>query len=345
LEDCNPTLNTLAFPTIKWIAVFYFTTAEAMSYITNRITGLDEGAEGVVSNHASVSPVPSSNHDYPLLFNVLPSPGEGLGCFSTKLIPAGTLILKETPLFSVGEPRTNSAVIAAFSHLTSLQQQQYLTLHAVNPNSLDSTRVVDIFNSNAWQTGSRTSILVRAARFNHSCVPNTSFAWNPRLACITIHAIISIPANTQIKLSYEPPYQMRRQRREKLSAYGFVCSCVACGLGVVESDKSRARMASLDARIRVMRRCKGKAEVPKEALELVKLLQQEGLVGEALGLAYHEAADGWRKYGRLDLALKCALKELDVCIMCFGLDSPFVDATRALLREIEVDLAEQKGAD
>jgi SET domain len=311
-----------------------------MSYIADRITGLDEAAKEVASNHASVSPVSSSIPDGPILFTILPSPGEGLGCFSTTLIPAGTLILKETPLFAVGEPRTNSAVITAFSHLTSSQQEQYLALHAVNPNGLGSARVVDIFNSNAWQTGSRTSILVRAARFNHSCVPNTSFAWNPRLACVTIHAIIAIPANTQIKLSYEPPYQLRSQRREKLSAYGFVCSCVACGLGVVESDKSRARMASLDARIRVRRRRKGKAEVPKEALELVKLLQQEGLVGEALGLAYHDAADGWRKYGRLDLALKCALKELDVCIMCFGLDSPFVDATRALLREIEADISE-----
>jgi SET domain len=310
-----------------------------MNY-TNRITALDEDVKEAASNHASLSPVSSLSHD--CLFSILPSSGEGLGCFSTTIIPAGTLILKETPLFAIAEPRTNAAVIAAFSHLTSSQQQQYLSLHAVNVNSTGSDRVVDIFNSNAWQTGSRTSILVRAARFNHSCVPNTSFAWNPRLACITIHAITTIPANTQIKLSYEPPYQRRSQRREKLSAYGFVCSCVSCELDVVASDKSRMRMALLDARIRVTRRRKGKAEAPKEALELVKLLQQGGLVGEALGLAYHDAADGWRKYGRLDLALKYALKELDVCIMCFGLDSPFVDATRTLLREIEIDLLKRR---
>jgi hypothetical protein len=313
-----------------------------MSYVTNRITTLDEDAKEVTSNYPSSSPVSGSNHDHSLLFTILPSPGEGLGCFSTTVIPAGTLILKETPLFSVAEPRTNTAVITAFSHLTSSQQQQYLTLHAANLNGVGSARVVDIFNSNAWQTGSHTSILMRAARFNHSCVPNTSFAWNPRLACITIHAITAIPENTQIKMSYELPYQMQSQRREKLSAYGFVCSCMSCGLGVVASDKSRARMAVLDSRIRVTRRRNGRAEIPKEALELVKLLQQEGLVGEALGLAYHNAADGWRKYGRLDLALKCALKELDVCIMCFGLDSPFVDATRALLREIEVDISKRR---
>jgi hypothetical protein len=227
-------------------------------------------------------------------YTVLPSPGEGLGCFSTTCIPVGTLILSETPLFNVREPRTNASVVAAFSHLTSAQQEQYLTLHALDPNNKDIARVVDIFNSNAWQTGSRTSILPLAARFNHSCIPNASFAWNPRLSRITVHAIVTIPANTQIKLSYELPYQTVSARRDKLSAYGFVCSCSACGCGAVASDVRRARMVVLNARIRVAtRKQMWASDVPKAALELVRLLKEEGLVGEALGLAYHDAAKGW----------------------------------------------------
>src|ERR1700760_989972 len=108
-------------------------TVEATCYIASQTTGLDECATKAASNDASMLPVPNSSHNEPQLFTVLPSPGEGLGCFSTRLIPAGTLILKETPLFAVVEPRTNSAVTTAFSRLTSLQQQQYLALHAVNP--------------------------------------------------------------------------------------------------------------------------------------------------------------------------------------------------------------------
>src|ERR1700761_9479313 len=97
------------------------------------------------------------------LYTVLPSAGKGLGCFSNTLIPAGTLILTETPLFAVPEPRNNSSVITAFSRLTSSQQQQYLSLHSLDSNARDSALVVNIFNGNAWQTGSRTSILLRAA--------------------------------------------------------------------------------------------------------------------------------------------------------------------------------------
>jgi hypothetical protein len=99
-------------------------------------------------------------------------------------------------------------------------------------------------------------------------------------------------------------------------------------------------MMVLDARIRVGRRRKWNPEVPKEALELVKLLKEEGLVGEALGLAYHDAAAGWRRYGRPDLALKYAAKELDVCVMCYGTNSPYVDITKALLLELKAEILE-----
>ncbi|KAF1852046.1 uncharacterized protein K460DRAFT_362811 [Cucurbitaria berberidis CBS 394.84] len=273
-------------------------------------------------------------------YSVLPSPGEGLGCFSTALIPAGTLILAETPLFNVREPRTNSLVISAFSRLSKPQQEQYLTLHVVDPKAEGDARVIDIFNSNAWQTESRTSICPRAARFNHSCIPNASFAWNSRLSQITVHAIVAIPANTQINLSYERPYQTLSARREKLSAYGFVCSCTACGDEAEPSDVRRARMVLLERRIRVGRKQLWRSPMPKAELELVRLLKEEGLVGEALGLAYHNAALGWQRHGRLDLAVRYGLKELEVCTMCYGTNSPYVDTTTAFLHQLKIELTE-----
>lgn len=99
-------------------------------------------------------------------------------------------------------------------------------------------------------------------------------------------------------------------------------------------------MAVLDVRIRVGRKQMWRSEVPKAALELMKLLKEEGLVGEALGLAYHDAAVGWKRHGRLELAVRYALKELDICVMCYGTNSPYVDTTTAFLRELKVELAE-----
>ncbi|CAO2650911.1 Nn.00g092080.m01.CDS01 [Neocucurbitaria sp. VM-36] len=276
-------------------------------------------------------------------YTVFPSPGEGLGCFSTALITAGTLILAETPLFSVPEPRTNALVITAFSNLTESQKEEYLTLHTVDPKVRGDAQVVDVFNSNAWQTESCTSICPLAARFNHSCIPNASFAWNSRLSQITVHAIVPIPANTQIKISYERPYQTRDARRQKLSAYGFVCSCPACDDNTEASEIRRARMVVLDRRIRVGRKQLWRSPMPKAELELVRLLKEEGLVGEALGLAYHDAAAGWKRHGRLDLAVRYAFKELEVCLMCYGTNSPYVDTTTAFLQKLRVELEKEKG--
>ncbi|KAF1918349.1 hypothetical protein BDU57DRAFT_515059 [Ampelomyces quisqualis] len=273
------------------------------------------------------------------LYDVRPSPGQGLGCFSTALIPAGTLILSETPLFNVREPRTNLAVTIAFSKLPSSKQSLYLELYAQDSAATGDTQVIDIFNSNAWQTGSRTSICPLAARFNHACVPNASFAWNSRLCRITVYATIAIPGDTQIYLSYERPYQTSAQRKEKLSAYGFACSCSACSSIAAVSDVRRARMAKLDARIRFQRRQLWRSPAPMAALELIKLLKAEGIEGEALGLAYHDAATGWRRHGRLELATVNAVKELEVCVMCFGQNSPCVDASIAFLREMKLQFA------
>ncbi|KAK1913332.1 hypothetical protein P3342_005268 [Pyrenophora teres f. teres] len=257
------------------------------------------------------------------IYTIRASPGEGLGCFATTCISPGTLILSEAPLFAVREPRTNSAVISAFADLDHLQQELYLTLYAQNTAAEGDARVIDIFNSNAWQTGSCTSICPLAARFNHSCVPNASFAWNSRTSQITVHAIVAIPAG-------------------EARGIWFICSCGACSSDVEASDVRRSRMVVLDARIRTGRRQLWRSPVPKAALELVKLLKEEGLVGEALGLAYHDATIGWKKYGRLDLALQTAVKELETAVICFGRDSPAVDASNASLSELKAEYAEQR---
>jgi hypothetical protein len=81
--------------------------------------------------------------------------------------------------------------------------------------------------------------------------------------------------------------------------------------------------------------------MPRAAMEIVRLLRDEGLVGEALGLALHEVAVGWRRFGRIDLAVRYALRELEVCVMCYGVDSACVEASSRFLRELEAELLKE----
>lgn len=272
------------------------------------------------------------------LTTVAASPIGGLGIFTLTPVTPGTLLLSETPLLTVREPRTPTAVTTAFTHLTATEQTLYLTLHAQHPDADTLTRVVDIFNSNAWQTGSSTSLLPHAARFNHACVPNATFTWDARRRTATVRAVAPIPAHTEVTLSYTLPYAEGAARRAKLAAYGFTCACPACL--APESDVRRARLVVLEARVRVGKKQAWRVTMPRAAMEMVRLLREEGLVGEALGLALHEVAAGWRRFGRVDLAVRYAMRELEVCVMCYGTDSACVEASRRFLQELEAELGE-----
>lgn len=94
-------------------------------------------------------------------------------------------------------------------------------------------------------------------------------------------------------------------------------------------------MVVLDSRIRVGKRQKWRTDIPKAALELLRLVKEERLMGEALALTYHDVAEGYAKHGRLDLALRYAVKELEVGIRCYGDDSPYVDITRSFLKNLK----------
>jgi hypothetical protein len=270
------------------------------------------------------------------LTTIRPSSIGGLGVFTLSPITPGTLLLVETPLLTVREPRTPTTVVTGFTHLTPSQQALYLTLHAQHPDTPVPTRVVDIFNSNAWQTGSSTSLLAHAARFNHACVPNATFAWDARSHAATVRAVAPIPTGAEVTLSYTLPYAVSAARRAKLAAYGFECACAACSSPA--SDERRARLVVLEARVRVAKKQAWRVTMPRAAMEIVRLLRDEGLVGEALGLALHEVAVGWRRFGRVDLAARYAARELEVCVMCYGADSACVEASSGFLRELEAEL-------
>ncbi|KAI0824330.1 hypothetical protein BC628DRAFT_1322891 [Trametes gibbosa] len=81
------------------------------------------------------------------------------------------------------------------------------------------------------------------SRINHSCSPNAAYYFDPLTLTCNIRALFPIPEDSQIFISYIDPALPRTQRQEKLSSYGFVCSCVACGLTGIASTQSETRRA------------------------------------------------------------------------------------------------------
>lgn len=96
----------------------------------------------------------------------------------------------------------------------------------------------------------RQGVFLDASRFNHSCLPNAWFNWNPDIkessrgpfGVLTVYATKNISRGEDIRVDYQCHncYQSKAQRRRSLKdAYNFACKGPACETKNL-SEKRRA---------------------------------------------------------------------------------------------------------
>ena len=278
------------------------------------------------------------------LFREVQFPGKGLGIQASIDIPRGTPLLTEEALFS----KRGGAVPQIWA-----QHAAFLTLFCpVSPTSPATPE--KRFNANNFSmNGTERGIFLKASRFNHSCIPNAYFAWNPRSRRITINAIVDIRTNDEICLNYIPTFfsRPRSERHRKLRHYDFTCQCPAClpdsEFGSASAER-RKRMHILEPKLD-----RNETASKQRLLDINHfdfLFKREGLVYLHLANLYHLKASWYRmkmndpttarqpnlEFRRFcrDSALEAARKELDLDITANGHDSPVVDRTVEFIREI-----------
>ena len=299
---------------------------------------------------------------------VMPVRGKGQGVRSTMDIPRGGLVLAETALFSVdnvGEHLTGSNKWSIGRHADLNPQFRYLTSKD-NPPSDESRFETNSFEiSVTSRNGQTCGIFLKASRFNHSCIPNAYFSWNPVLdgGKLTIYAIQDIPFDEEILVNYltKDCYKPKDARQAGLSdRYGFVCDCPACLRGPghefgAGSDARRVRMQILEASITnstnlntpIQRGAKR-----QKIIELIHNLKQEGIIYPQLADALQELGDIAHKelslardqHGKSaaayesychDSALQIAREKLDLDICCTGFRSPVVMEALKFIRSLD----------
>ncbi|KAF1963127.1 SET domain-containing protein [Byssothecium circinans] len=243
-------------------------------------------------------------------YTIQPSNGKGLGVFARHTLPAGTIILREAPIFTIRLPNTTTTPKPTYPmpQITQLVREQYALLpepsqhevlnlhfHAF-PGEFDQGPGWDdilgyIFRTNAYNTGAAIGLFPKIARINHSCRPNAAYYWSEKLGQRIIYASREIAEGEEISDSYISLLAGREERRKKLERYGFTCTCAACSqtaLGLAESDARRrdigraftAFAGQLDLEValpdtRVARR-KARSNA-RASLELAELVEMEGL--------------------------------------------------------------------
>ena len=176
-------------------------------------------------------------------YTIVPIPGKGFGAVATRNIDIGTLLIEETPLFSMtnrkpwfqpSESFVNDAMERTINSLSTAEQAQFYELHGYIPNADDTKKfgptALQIYSTNAYPQGpNRSGIFPLISRLNSECIPNVHYNYDEQRQCATIHAISPITKGSEIVNSYIGLFLSRTERRQYLqSNFGFVCTCPAC---------------------------------------------------------------------------------------------------------------------
>ncbi|KAI1404415.1 hypothetical protein F4819DRAFT_504186 [Hypoxylon fuscum] len=196
-------------------------------------------------------------------FEVRQTAEKGMGCFATRDIEAGTIIIEDnciiTKVNCSSRAESMEDFMNNFENLRGDDRDRYLSLYGwlkpdrvhywrdyfrqVQPHSTPEDielyiHAYSIFMANAFEviprkrnadgvyTRAKGGVFLLASRFNHDC--NSNMLYDITAGCFTGYATRQIKKDDEITLSYIPYYGTREDRQEQLQFWGFTCACDRC---------------------------------------------------------------------------------------------------------------------
>ncbi|KAL8744593.1 MAG: hypothetical protein Q9184_007982 [Pyrenodesmia sp. 2 TL-2023] len=321
--------------------------------------------------HERLNLAPVSNPSTGNYFVIRKSGRRGLGCFARRHIPRGTRIHVEKALFSIRDvekeefmsPATRERLRRELVKLRPNQLRDYLDPTFTNAQDAEKDRF-ELNNFEMTQNDDGTSqrgIFVEAARFNHSCLPNAWFNWNPLLGNerrpqgrLTVHATRDIARNEEILINYqhEHNYSEKTDRRRNLRRkYCFQCTCQACGNSARarrgEHNRSLMRLAKVTIENNQGNKIGQRRALENNLVQLINLLDHEDIMYPEKADLYTDLAELYNRECGLrnslvpdveqcwDACLEAARGRLDTEVLCLGEDSEEVYNTLEWIAELE----------
>ncbi|KAA1111491.1 hypothetical protein PGT21_001642 [Puccinia graminis f. sp. tritici] len=90
------------------------------------------------------------------------------------------------------------------------------------------------------------AVFLTPSRLNHDCRPNTAFHVNSESLEIHMHALRTINPGEEMTISYRDMAQIREQRQEDISHYGFQCTCAHCRMNEAQANESDRRLIRIE---------------------------------------------------------------------------------------------------
>ncbi|KAF7289264.1 Aldehyde dehydrogenase [Mycena indigotica] len=210
-------------------------------------------------------------------FRVAPSPGKGLGLFSTCDIKQGEVILYERPLLIVPMAIPSSApkhfsqtqliqhslneleryYKVAVDRMTEQRRAAFMSLHDCHTKD-GSGPIVGRIRTNgiclsglqpaglkantddAARMGRYTVISEYISRLNHSCSSNTAPLFDKAMLAYRLYAVRDIAKGEELTFQYVDVLSSKSERNKALKPYDVVCTCPSCTEPTARSDKRRS---------------------------------------------------------------------------------------------------------
>ena len=194
-------------------------------------------------------------------FFVQDIPGRGKGIVAARSVKRGEFLFSEPPLFTLPPSPTNSNILGALAKCTREEQRQYFALansyrkQLLPALAIWETNFLLLGNGNNAKTLPQqpaqdlAGIFLLASRFNSSCIPNVSKAWDELRNVMVFRTLRDIAEGEELCFNYCDVLETQQERKRVLSSeFGFECACPACclqGEEAVESDRRRISILRL----------------------------------------------------------------------------------------------------
>ncbi|KAF7289263.1 Aldehyde dehydrogenase [Mycena indigotica] len=279
----------------------------------------------------------------PPAFRVAPSPGKGMGLFSTRKITQGEMIFSERPLLLQPAPTmviTPNGLDAAeeakwrlneqeryaakcVQRMTPHQQAAFMGLHNFNPNDRTGpifgrirTNGIGLYGLESGIEGDKgvyAAVCDNISRLNHSCSPNTCPRFDRASFSYWLYAVRDIAEGEELTYQYSDVLVSKVERNEETEKYGFACMCAACKEPTAESDKRRSEIAASVPSVLTWAMDWGLPDdwLIKKAIRLLVLLQKENIQHvEAYSTATHAILEAYICLGDSKNASKWAARAI-----------------------------------
>ncbi|KAI1747378.1 hypothetical protein F4782DRAFT_552131 [Xylaria castorea] len=309
--------------------ISFITTAESIAHITNR-TALRGRVE-----------VPKAERRY----REEEISGKGRGLVATEAIRTGQTLISRTPALVLNanafkdlkRGELDNLLARAVDSLPPIHREEILELSTHNGARTDEEKVGRIFRTNSFSTGVHDgkskfqSLFATVARINHSCRPNCAYFFDYNTFAQNVVAVRDIQPGEELSVAYIDPILPQVERRKRLKAWGFECSCERCSASATQAAESDQNVIEIQGLWQeVDNYSHSSRATPAMAERLISLYEEEGLQSRVQE-AYYRAALEWIGIGEVEKASEHARLCVKYGTLFKGSGRPFIENMNQLL--------------